>query len=504
MVKFSFIALAVALASTTLVSAAGSSTVKKNVKLSRNLLSGKGSTKALLKHARPYKKKGAKKVHGRRAEEEEFEITGDYYLEFSKCLDLKTYDEDLFDEDLYEYSQAGKVVSTKSYVLFHVCTSDTCYLDAEDDLYMVDLATYLTNVAQYHANKRSDFCEQCEQFNDYCNPQEEEEEEEEEEADDAEEGDEEGRKLKEDKRKKYSKKIERKLANKNYIDCNKCESYECFVDEEDLDDNAQRRDELDEQVSEWIGELAECQETGVQWNDMDLYTGAMCSPYGDGVELAVFVNEECTMYTNQMAFSDVYNPYANDNDDGGNNINYLTYAENFIKAAFAEITPCYQVQYDDPDEEDDEDQDEEEEQNEATEYCQAVMQDDAVSFSACEADEEEEEEADEDDEVDTSWYTYDMKEADDINQVCAALNALDAETLESTGHVYDEQASGSWYTRNKKGSIVYGDEPQGGLSGGIIALIVIAVAAVVGGAAFLAFKKSDRPVESDYQGGAMS
>lgn len=53
-------------------------------------------------------------------------------------------------------------------------------------------------------------------------------------------------------------------------------------------------------------------------------------------------------------------------------------------------------------------------------------------------------------------------------------------------------------------ALFYGDEPQGGLSGGIIALIVIAVAAVVGGAAFLAFKKSDRPVESDYQGGAMS
>merc|ERR1712238_405760 len=134
-----------------------------------------------------------------------------------------------------------------------------------------------------------------------------------------------------------------------------------------------------------------------------------------------------------------------------------------------------------------------------------ILQDDAVSFANCQADEDDDaEEAEEDDAVDTSWYTYDIKEADDIAQVCVALNALDAETLESTGHIYDEQSSGSWYTRNRKGSIVYSDDEPEGLSGGIVALIVISVAAVVGGAAFLAFKKSEKPVEADYQGGAMS
>ena len=33
--------------------------------------------------------------------------------------------------------------------------------------------------------------------------------------------------------------------------------------------------------------------------DLNLYMGVMCSPYGDGVELAVFANEEFTWYTNQ-------------------------------------------------------------------------------------------------------------------------------------------------------------------------------------------------------------
>ena len=120
---------------------------------------------------------------------EDFEIDGSYNLKFSQCVDLKTYDEDLFDEDLVDYVQAGQVVSTASYVLFHVCQGDDCYYEAEDDLYVIDLATYLTNVATYHANKRNDYCEQCEDFDDYCNAEEDEEDEEDEDEDEDEDGD---------------------------------------------------------------------------------------------------------------------------------------------------------------------------------------------------------------------------------------------------------------------------------------------------------------------------
>merc|ERR1711966_519197 len=184
---------------------------------------------------------------------------------------------------------AGQVVSAKSYVLFHVCTDDTCYLDAEDDLYLVDLPTCLVNVATYHANKRNDYCEQCNEFDEYCNPEEEEEDEEEEggeeedeegsedeeedDKDEEEEGADEDRRRRLVKTNKHKKKkrtsvkaaaaITRKLAkNKEYIDCEQCSAYECFVDEDDMDDGQQRKDELDEEVSKWIEELAQCQETG--------------------------------------------------------------------------------------------------------------------------------------------------------------------------------------------------------------------------------------------------
>merc|ERR1711935_228826 len=159
--------------------------------------------------------------------------------------------------------------------------------------------------------------------------------------------------------------------------------------------------------------------------------GVMCSPYGDGVELAVFANEDCTWYTNQASFQDVYSPY--DDEDNQYSINYLTYAENFIKAAFSEVTPCLQKEYADPDEEEEEDGDEEEEQQyTATEYCQGVMEEDAVSWSNCEADEEEDGEDDQNVYY-YDWFTYDMKEADEINKVCVTLNALDSADY---SHVY--------------------------------------------------------------------
>ena len=63
---------------------------------------------------------------------------------------------------------------------------------------MVSLADWLTYIAQSHANKRTDYCNACNEFADYCTQdaeeqQAEEEEDEEEEEDDREEEEEEDR-----------------------------------------------------------------------------------------------------------------------------------------------------------------------------------------------------------------------------------------------------------------------------------------------------------------------
>lgn len=147
-----------------------------NIKLS-NLRPNPALSRALLSKATPYKNP-ARKL--------EDAIDGSYSLKFSQCVDIKTYDEG--NEDYADSIASGVVVPTKSYVIFHVCTDATCGYEGDDDLYIVDLATYLSTVATYHAEKRGKFCEACGQFEDVCNVQEEDDavEEDEEEAADGE------------------------------------------------------------------------------------------------------------------------------------------------------------------------------------------------------------------------------------------------------------------------------------------------------------------------------
>lgn len=272
-----------------------------------------------------------------------------------------------------------------------------------------------------------------------------------------------------------------------------------------MDDAVMRQDELDEGVSQFIEELAQCQETGVQMNGVDLYMGAMCSPYGDGVELAVFANEDCTWYTSQKSVSSVYNPNANGDGDNDYNINYLTYAENYIKKAFQGYIPCEQKEYADPDEEDNGDNNDEEDNYEASEYCRGATEE-ASHYGSCYSEQDNQEEEEEDENAaNYNWFTYDVKEAEDTEEVCVALQSMDRGEL---SHTYDdsEEASGSWYERNKKGKIITGDEESSGLSAGAITAIVLISMAVLGAVGFFMKKDSKKKslAESDYQGGEMS
>jgi hypothetical protein len=190
MVKSTIVVMASALA--TVAAARGGGAVRKTIKLDNNreFRHGDKSTEAMLRNARPY-------FTNRRRLQDEGEgmaFDGSYNLKFSQCVDVRTYDESLFgDENVLEDVRDGKVAAVKSYVLFHVCQSATCDYDAVDDLFVIDLPTYLKGVAQYHANKRSDYCAQCEVFADTCNAAAVEEEvveeaADEEAADDVEEG----------------------------------------------------------------------------------------------------------------------------------------------------------------------------------------------------------------------------------------------------------------------------------------------------------------------------
>ena len=293
------------------------------------------------------------------------------------------------------------------------------------------------------------------------------------------------------------------------VSCSQCDAYSCFENEgqEDEEENenaykAQTQEELDQQVAELIEQLGECQETESVMGDIALSIGAQCTAEGDGVELAVFANEDCTWLVTGKSASDIMPMY----DEDGNSLKTaMSKVESHIKSALTESISCQAIEYYSPDENGEEEEDNnEDEQNEASEYCQGVFDEETVSWNNCVAEgEEEAEEENQDDEVDYSWVTYDIKSAEDTGSVCYMLSAMDDETRASTGHVYDAEKQGSWYERNKKGQIITGDEPAG-MSGGAIFAIVVFVLAVVGGAAYVMMKKKNGAAKTDYQGGEMS
>lgn len=188
MVKFSLLALAAAITTASASNSAAAPTLnKKTIKLgNRKLRRGDATTEALLKKAVPYKKNGARRLD---EEDNQFEITSAHAIEFSQCIDVVTKDEDMFDEDIVQYVESGAIVAAKSYVIFHVCEIDsTCYLDSQDDLFIIDLPSYVTAVAAHYANEKQDYCNSCEELDEYCNPEEEEEEAQEEDEQDEGEG----------------------------------------------------------------------------------------------------------------------------------------------------------------------------------------------------------------------------------------------------------------------------------------------------------------------------
>jgi hypothetical protein len=110
---------------------------------------------------------------GRRLNNDEnFELTGAYSLQFNKCISLPMEaDEDsiMFYEDLLPYTKKGKIVTQKSYILFNVCPTAMCsYYASDDNLYMVELETYMDAIVDFYVDRYDEYCSACEDAKDYC------------------------------------------------------------------------------------------------------------------------------------------------------------------------------------------------------------------------------------------------------------------------------------------------------------------------------------------------
>ena len=455
-----------------------------------------------------------------------FQIDSTYSLKFSQCIDLKLYDEDLFDDNVIEYTKAGQILSTKSYALFHVCQDSDCYYESNDDLYVVDLSVYIQNVASYYANVQSNYCEACDlYYYNFCVTQQGDDDDDDggnnynnyndnngDDAAAAANGDDDAYVANDDDANNGDDAARRQRHRKttSYITCNQCQSYGCNNNYGGDDDDGQyqnnnnnNNDDDNNAVVELIEDISQCLNTGMKFNDNELYVGFICSPYdGDGIELAVFLDNECTVYTTMTSFSDIPNYYIYNDADT------FSAAETFIKSVFENTMSCAVEEFGNPAYQQQQNYGDDDAANnnsnnyngndEVSDYCKGIFEEEeAVAFSSCSADYGNDDQNQNNnnnnnnnqmDDDTVSFYEFDLNydEADDLDQVCTVLQTMDGEYY----YNYDEDYSGTWNEhswsakrkKNKKdgksGSWGFLTDTNGGYAGSGLAILVYVMAAV--------------------------
>eukprot|EP00984_Skeletonema_dohrnii_P000816 scaffold248_cov127-Skeletonema_dohrnii-CCMP3373.AAC.1 len=433
---------------------------------------------------------------------ERAELDGSAIISFAKCIEVSVQSDDA-DEDTQTAVLAGTAKPVKSFAAFYTNT----YAN-DNEMMMVGLGDYVAAKVKSSAMKAKQACETCRQFEETCNPEEEEVEEEaaedeeaadedaaEENADEAEEGDE----AAED-----GEDAERKLATA--IDssfCYECQANGCYVEEEE--DNGQV--DYAEQLAQFIENAADCMEIEnyADANGNPAYIGMVCGSYGDAAEFAVFMDDECTLETNQVTAATVLSA-AGANDEGVSMSQVMSYASMYMQDAFTTSLSCEQVEYYDPN-----NGDEDGEQNDANEDANAVemneacgqIVDEAVYIADCAAEDAAEE--DEEDEDEDKWYDFDVQDGGDLDEVCAVVN-YKMNIGEDFTYFYDETTQGSVGYDRDMGGHLKSSEAGSGMSGGMIFLIVaLVVGIVVAPVAWLInSKKNTQASETDYQGGTLS
>ena len=252
-------------------------------------------------------------------------------------------------------------------------------------------------------------------------------------------------------------------------------------------------------------------ETGYKdQNGLEYWVGFACGSSGDAVELATYLDEDCTIES-KKSVSTVLSKMGN---YGGLAISsVLTYVSAFAQEAFANpYTSCYEPLYDGPEEENQEDENGYNDNynyanymnSQVSQVCKWIVGKSRF-VSDCNPNQQEQQEAEE---YNYQWWTVDVQDPQDMDEVCSVMNAkLTYENGETWGYFYNEKDSGSIYQRDRHGNLVGSANSSNKMHGGLIFLIVVLViGAVVAPVAWRIKKKRSAATNGDtsYQGGAMA
>lgn len=244
-------------------------------------------------------------------------ITGDHSVSFNSCVSLSVEEDwELLDnyENLASYIQSEQIQSVRNYVLFNVCetTGDCLRPEISDkNTYMVDLNTWVTAMLNYLPDQKDQYCEGCWNQEEFCEQV-------------------------------YQNGWDRTM-NIDYttafffyddikfqlIDCDQCQIYGCYNEGGD----SYQQNGWDK-VDEWISELAQCMQTDTQFMGVNLNAGFMCNQYGSGLEIGIFMDEDCTLYNSQKSYQSTL---------GDGHENWVNYgkSQRVINYLFNYMFDCY-------------------------------------------------------------------------------------------------------------------------------------------------------------------
>lgn len=396
----------------------GKRTLSAN-ELKTRMVKGQFNKEALMRGAKPYGETARRlEQQQQQQEEQEWQINGLYSVQFSSCVTLTVEDEDLFDANYIDYAQQGFVKAEKSYIIFTACQSSDCYYQSDDQKlsFITDIASFFQAFSDFLPNQVENYCEGCNRNYDYCmgnldatddgaaaaaeedaaaeeeQVQEEQqnaegqeaegeqqaEQGEQQQAEEGQEGEQAAEGENGDMRRKLSKLMDvpaRHLNNNNkviqMIDCDMCTAYECFedaqaADQQQADDGAVVYD-FDDALN-WLDGLSECQQMDDLYNNLPLYAGVICNAEGTGIEIGVFMDQDCTLFAPKLSYSSMMTEA---------DTQYFTMTEEIVEYMFTTDFSCYQpdIEYTNPYEyqqNEDEaaaDENQQQEDPEAAEWC---------------------------------------------------------------------------------------------------------------------------------------
>lgn len=288
---------------------------------------------------------------------------------------------------------------------------------------------------------------------------------------------------------------ERRLMDyRNYkvVECDTCETMGCWEEAEDApefdDDYAQQvwayqQKASMEEVGEWVQGISQCPQTAYDFKndgnyEYPLYSGFMCNQDGTGVEIALFLDETCSIYDGVHSYYGMLN-----RDNSQTDLKYLERASDMIMYPFLNEIDCnanlqyislqeyrnyaqnYQYENNNGDNGDD---------MELSEYCETLFQGgengEAISFNDCDQDGQQDEAEDDQDEVEeyadydneaSYMYTYVLsyENSMDSEATCKVLRALDGEyemiyKWSNSGQLFDYGTTNpTGYNAGKEGRI---------------------------------------------------